>query len=51
MTGVAAPAAHLLFVEDDDATRAPIAANLAAHGYRVVEAATAGEATRAWDAT
>ena len=50
MTGVAAPAAHLLFVEDDDATRAPIAANLAAHGYRVVEAATAGEATRAWDA-
>jgi two-component system KDP operon response regulator KdpE len=50
MTGVAAPAAHLLFVEDDDATRAPIAANLAAHGYRVIEAATAGEATRAWDA-
>jgi two-component system KDP operon response regulator KdpE len=50
VTGVAAPAAHLLFVEDDDATRAPIAANLAAHGYRVVEVATAGDATRAWDA-
>src|SRR5437773_10103614 len=50
MTGVAAPAAHLLFVEDDDATRAPIAANLAAHGYRVVEVGSAGEATRAWEA-
>jgi two-component system KDP operon response regulator KdpE len=43
-------AAHLLFVEDDTATRAPISANLTAHGYRVVEVGSAGEASRAWDA-
>jgi len=44
------PGAHLLFVEDDLATREPIAANLGAHGYRVVEVGSAGEATRAWEA-
>jgi two-component system, OmpR family, KDP operon response regulator KdpE len=42
--------AHLLLVEDDDAVRTPLAANLAAHGYRIVEAASAGEAIRRWDA-
>jgi len=45
-----APSAHLLFVEDDVATREPIAANLGAHGYRVAEVGSAGEATRAWEA-
>jgi len=44
------PRAHLLFVEDDVATREPIAANLGAHGYRVAEVGSAGEATRAWEA-
>ncbi|TMG25867.1 MAG: response regulator transcription factor [Chloroflexi bacterium] len=44
------PGAHLLFVEDDVATREPIAANLGAHGYRVAEVGSAGEATRAWEA-
>ena len=44
------PGAHLLFVEDDLATREPIAANLGAHGYRVAEVGSAGEATRAWEA-
>ena len=31
-------AAHVLLVEDDDATRSSVAANLSAHGYRVAEA-------------
>ena len=30
--------AHILLVEDDDATRSSVAANLSAHGYRVAEA-------------
>ena len=31
--------AHVLLVEDDDATRGSVAANLAAHGYQVAQAA------------
>jgi two-component system KDP operon response regulator KdpE len=42
--------AHLLLVEDDDAVRGGVAANLAAHGYRIAEAPTAAEARRRWDA-
>jgi two-component system KDP operon response regulator KdpE len=38
----------ILLVEDDDATRRSVARNLAAHGYRVVEAADAAAARRAW---
>ena len=41
--------AHLLLVEDDEAVRTPLAANLAAHGYRIAEAASAAEAMRRWD--
>ena len=53
MTGVlpaAAGGAHLLLVEDDDAMRRTVAANLAAHGYRIVEAPDVAEAIRRWDA-
>ena len=42
--------AHLLLVEDDEAMRGSIAANLAAHGYRIAEAADAAAAVRSWDA-
>ena len=42
--------AHLLLVEDDDAMRTSVAANLTAHGYRVAEAASAADALRRWDA-
>jgi two-component system KDP operon response regulator KdpE len=45
-----ASGAHLLLVEDDDAMRSTVSANLAAHGYRMAEAATAREAIRHWDA-
>jgi two-component system KDP operon response regulator KdpE len=38
----------ILLIEDDDATRRSVARNLAAHGYRVVEAADAAAARRAW---
>jgi two-component system KDP operon response regulator KdpE len=38
----------ILLVEDDDATRRSVARNLIAHGYRVVEAADAAAARRAW---
>ena len=50
--GLPAPAggAHLLLVEDDDAMRRTVAANLAAHGYRIVEASGVAEAIRRWDA-
>ncbi|HEY8989792.1 MAG TPA: response regulator transcription factor [Candidatus Limnocylindrales bacterium] len=50
--GLPAPAAgaHLLLVEDDDAMRRTVAANLAAHGYRIVEASNVAEAIRRWDA-
>ena len=40
----------LLLVEDDEGTRAELVRNLRGHGYRVVEAATAAAAMRAWEA-
>ncbi len=42
--------AHLLVVEDDEPTRRAVAANLASHGYRVVEAGDGSEALRRWEA-
>jgi two-component system, OmpR family, KDP operon response regulator KdpE len=42
--------ARVLLVEDDDATRRSVAANLGAHGYRVIEAADIRSATRSWEA-
>ena len=53
MTGaLAAPSggAHLLLVEDDEAMRGTVAANLTAHGYRIVEAGDVADAIRRWDA-
>jgi two-component system KDP operon response regulator KdpE len=46
---LASTGAHLLLVEDDEAMRGTIAGNLAAHGYRIVEAADVAEAIRRWD--
>jgi two-component system KDP operon response regulator KdpE len=43
------PGAHLLVVEDDEPTRHAVAANLAVHGYRVVEAGDGSEALRRWE--
>jgi len=40
----------VLLVEDDPDTRRSVARDLAAHGYRVEEAATGDAALRAWDA-
>jgi two-component system KDP operon response regulator KdpE len=40
----------VLLVEDDDGTRVELARNLRAHGYQIVEAATASAALRAWEA-
>ena len=40
----------MLLVEDDDAVRSSVAGNLAAHGYRIVEAVSAADAARRWDA-
>jgi two-component system KDP operon response regulator KdpE len=42
--------AHILLVEDDEAVRGTVAANLTAHGYRIVEAPDVAEALRRWDA-
>ena len=42
--------AHLLLVEDDEPMRRSVVANLAAHGYRVVEAGDVASALRSWDA-
>ena len=42
--------ARLLLVEDDEATRRSVAANLAAHGYQVSEAVDGADALRHWDA-
>jgi two-component system KDP operon response regulator KdpE len=42
--------AHILLIEDDEVTRAAVAANLSGHGYAVVEARDAATALRAWDA-
>jgi two-component system KDP operon response regulator KdpE len=53
MSGVLRPpagGAHLLIVEDDDAMRRSVTANLVAHGYRIVEAPDVAEAIRRWDA-
>jgi DNA-binding response OmpR family regulator len=41
---------RLLLVEDDEATRHSVAANLTAHGLRVSEAADGADALRQWDA-
>jgi two-component system KDP operon response regulator KdpE len=41
--------AHVLIVEDDAPTRRSVAANLASHGYAVVEAGGGAEALRAWE--
>ena len=41
---------RLLLVEDDAPTRRLVAANLAAHDYRVMEAGDVAAALRAWDA-
>ncbi len=41
--------ARLLVVEDDEPTRRAVAANLASHGYGVVEAADGAEALRHWE--
>jgi two-component system KDP operon response regulator KdpE len=41
--------AHLLLVEDDEAMRGSIVANLAAHGYRIAEAGDVAAAVRSWD--
>jgi two-component system KDP operon response regulator KdpE len=47
---VSTASARILLVEDDDATRGSVAANLVAHGYHVVEAGDVRSATRAWEA-
>lgn len=46
----ARPGPRLLLVEDDEATRRAVAANLAAHGHRVIEAPDGAAALRRWDA-
>jgi two-component system KDP operon response regulator KdpE len=43
-------AAHVLLVEDDDATRVSVAANLSAHGYRIAEASDVRSALASWEA-
>ena len=43
--------AHVLLVEDDDATRGSVAANLIAHGYRVAEAIDVRSALVSWEAS
>jgi len=43
-------AATVLIVEDDPETRRSVARDLAAHGYRVEEAASGKAALRAWEA-
>ncbi len=43
-------AATILIIEDDPETRRSVARDLAAHGYRVEEAATGKAALRAWEA-
>lgn len=41
--------AHILLVEDDEATRTAVARSLAAHGYRMTEAVDAATALRRWE--
>jgi two-component system KDP operon response regulator KdpE len=43
--------AHILLVEDDEATRRSVAANLVAHGYRLVEAGDVRTALERWEAS
>jgi two-component system KDP operon response regulator KdpE len=43
-------AARILLVEDDVATRAAVARNLEAHGFRVTESGDVADALRRWDA-
>lgn len=43
------PGAELLLIEDDGPTRKALASNLAAHGYRVREAATGADALLMWE--
>ncbi len=43
-------AAHVLLVEDDEATRRSVAVNLVAHGYRVAEATDVRSALASWEA-
>jgi two-component system, OmpR family, KDP operon response regulator KdpE len=50
VTGGSGAAAHLLLVEDDEATRTAVARNLEAHGYRITSEADGRGAIRAWDA-
>lgn len=45
----AAPGAKVLIVEDDPSTRQMVAANLAAHEFRVTQAGDVATAMRAWD--
>ncbi len=40
----------VLIIEDDDATRQALGANLSAHGFRVAEAGDAAAALRRWEA-
>jgi two-component system, OmpR family, KDP operon response regulator KdpE len=46
-----ASGAHILLVEDDEATRRSVAANLAAHDFRVVEAGDVRTALERWEAS
>ena len=39
----------ILLVEDDEATRAEVARNLRAHGYRIAEAGSVADALRSWE--
>lgn len=50
MNATTSPAVSIMLVEDDEATRHEVGRNLVAHGYRVTEASTAGEAIRHWEA-
>ncbi len=50
MKGEPPPGARILLVEDDPATRREVAAYLAIHGFRLVEAADAAEALARWEA-
>ncbi|HEV8697591.1 MAG TPA: response regulator transcription factor [Candidatus Limnocylindrales bacterium] len=42
--------AHILLVEDDEATRDAVARNLAGHGFRVTTSGDVADALRHWDA-
>jgi two-component system, OmpR family, KDP operon response regulator KdpE len=49
MTAESTTGPTILLVEDDSATRAEVARNLRAHGYRIVEAENVNGAIRAWE--